>query len=360
MAPASTAEILRPAQFKQSSRKGKRAWRKNINLGELENTQQSPNEATNEQPGTLFVVDAVGEHEAVRLPVKAARILHQDRVLGLSAAIPSVPSHKRSRDRTGTSLVTQFSKRIRANETLNTEVIHKNVLVGLPEEAPRLHRTTIRPPTQDLWNTSSQSQDSSDPSDFKPYSYSASLQYAKRVPRKTFDGYQKRTGTQPSTTESYNPTFDAWNAALLEHSKEAMKLDALQRGIAERDAAMMMRAANATEDLRVQLGEEASSSEEAEEDRLLQKSRIAKPPKRKTKAQRNRAERVKQQDNLLLHMKRMRIRRADESNIGGIARAIRRAEAQRRASSRHQPTSPEYAASLLDSWEKRHRKRSYV
>lgn len=92
-----TMEINRPAQKKQPSRKGKKAWRKNINLDEvtegLENTRQFERTIGSND---LFLVDTTGDSS---LKAKNLKPLKADEILARRSAIPALsarPTKKRA------------------------------------------------------------------------------------------------------------------------------------------------------------------------------------------------------------------------------------------------------------------------
>ncbi|KAI5785505.1 ribosome biogenesis protein Nop53/GLTSCR2 [Peziza echinospora] len=100
-----SASVGAPATFKQPSRKGKKAWRKNVDVTEVnEGLDQLRDEViaggvvaekSNEQ---LFQLDIIGDRGIARKLAKQKKMLKSDEILTARSAVPAVSSRKRLHD----------------------------------------------------------------------------------------------------------------------------------------------------------------------------------------------------------------------------------------------------------------------
>ena len=346
----------RPAQTKQPSRKGKKSWRKNIDLVELEAAQRTLTESDGRPPPELFVFDNLGAKHEGKETLKSSRALHEDRILGSSTTRDPIPARKRSCDHANISAITRVHKRLRRSDTQISKPETKSEVIAATEPLPRLYRAVVKSPNRDLWSTTSAA---------PPSTSDLSGQFL-RIHQPSFPAHSPLTPAQvgettrslPADSESYNPTFDAWNAALAQRGEEAIKDEILRRKEAEYQDSLLARAAEATEDLRVELADEHETDSEADEDTTEGLGMKSRQPPRKSMARRRRVGRAKQLELKAEHRKLMKVQRARELNVKSIARAVRQEQAARQAAGKGTPNDKQYAITLLDSWERQHRRRS--
>lgn len=93
--------VLPPATHRQPSRKGKRAWRKNVDLDELQHGLESVRDEViqggviAEKPAEeLFLVDAAGDAHVERQQ-QSKKLLKADEILALRSAVPGLDGRKR-------------------------------------------------------------------------------------------------------------------------------------------------------------------------------------------------------------------------------------------------------------------------
>lgn len=104
LATTRTTERGRPAQYKQSSRKGKNAWRKNIDLTATEAALEDVREqerasgtpAHAQQNGQLFVEDRSGQETQIARQAREKRKLKSQEILAARSAVPAVGHRARS------------------------------------------------------------------------------------------------------------------------------------------------------------------------------------------------------------------------------------------------------------------------
>ncbi|KAJ7578394.1 ribosome biogenesis protein Nop53/GLTSCR2 [Mycena floridula] len=134
-----------PSQHSQSSRKGKRAWRKNVNIDDVEAAMEDIR--TEERvTGTalhkktdaeLFHIDLTGDDKAVRKSLPKPSTLTSLRILSERSAIPAVGSRKRSVSRDAKDRLLRIAKRPRKgpfNSIIDpTEAGAGSAMLGLSE-----------------------------------------------------------------------------------------------------------------------------------------------------------------------------------------------------------------------------------
>ncbi|KAL8382601.1 hypothetical protein RB595_006399 [Gaeumannomyces hyphopodioides] len=103
--PVSAAPAA-PQQYKQPSRKGKKAWRKHVDVSEVEKGLEKRNEEIiqggvyKERPSeALFTVDTVGDASIPKkFPKAIKKTLKADEIIAARSAVPAVSSRKRPSD----------------------------------------------------------------------------------------------------------------------------------------------------------------------------------------------------------------------------------------------------------------------
>lgn len=135
--PVSAAPAA-PQQYKQPSRKGKKAWRKHVDVSEVEKGLEKRNEEIiqggvyKERPSeALFTVDTVGDASIPKKFPKATRkTLKADEIIAARSAVPAVSSRKRPSDSKVTDGVLP-AKRARKDYVSQKELLRlRNVANG--------------------------------------------------------------------------------------------------------------------------------------------------------------------------------------------------------------------------------------
>ncbi|KAH9986433.1 ribosome biogenesis protein Nop53/GLTSCR2, partial [Xylariaceae sp. FL0662B] len=142
-----------PATYKQPSRKGKKAWRKNVDVTEIQQGLDELNEETikggvvAERPSDeLFTFDTVGDASIPKkFPKHTSKSLKVDEIIAARSAVPSVSLRKRPGDKTTDGIIP--AKRLR------TEYVTKKELSRLRKVADGYHESTVEitEATYDPW-----------------------------------------------------------------------------------------------------------------------------------------------------------------------------------------------------------------
>ncbi|KOS20663.1 Uncharacterized protein ESCO_006831 [Escovopsis weberi] len=346
-----------PKQFSQPSRKGKKAWRKNVDLTEVEsglvelNDQIIQGGVIREKASEdLFTIDVKGDSAISRKSSSKHlnKTLRADEIIAQRSAVPAVPMRKRPSDKTTDGLVA--TKRLRQDW-----VSHKE-LARLRRVADGRHDDTVavRDATYDVWAapaaaipaTPSPSSDvqqrqgtegaAADAMDF------VEVKVQPKVPRSMrrqpvsllASGKHVPAVARPSGGFSYNPMFADYEGRLADESAKA--LEAERRRLDQEAADAERQAAAARSAAEADAAEERAAMSEWEEDSEwegvqsgAEEDGRPKQPKRKTQAQRNRILRRKEDERLAKHKAALKARRAQEQRIKEIAQEVADRDAAR-------------------------------
>ncbi|OTA98551.1 hypothetical protein M426DRAFT_325888 [Hypoxylon sp. CI-4A] len=328
-----------PATYKQPSRKGKKAWRKNVDVTEVEQGLDELNEeiikggVIAEKPSEeLFVLDTVGDTSlAKKFPKHTSKPLKVDEIIAARSVVPAVSLRKRPGDKTTDGILP--TKRPRR------EYVTQKELTRLRKVADGAHESTVEvaDASYDPWGEvakpeapTSIEEDTRDdkkkaPKSFskKPISLLASGKMPKAVPKPT-GGY------------SYNPDFTDYEARYTEESNKAVeaerkRLEAEEAERLKKEAAAKSAAEAEAAEARAELSEWDEDSEwEGFQSGGEELKVTAKRPERKSKAQRNRIQRRKAEERRLRHEAKTKVRKAQLEEIKRIAQEVSEREHERR------------------------------
>ncbi|KAL2158677.1 hypothetical protein VTH06DRAFT_4159 [Thermothelomyces fergusii] len=327
-----------PQQYKQPSRKGKQAWRKNVDISEVQQGLEELNDQlikggviAEKDSSELFTIDVKGDPELPkRFPKHTTKALKADEIIAQRSAIPAVPIRKRTGEKTTDGIVPVKRQR-------TTYVTHKE-LVRLKKVADGHHESTVtvEDATYDPWAQPEEEPKKDDQlflpkvekvkkpktMEHRPISLAASGKPVPAVPK-------------PKGGHSYNPTFTDYQERLIEESEKAIeaerkRLEALEAERIKMEAAARSAAEAEAAEARAELSEwEDDSSWEGFESAAEEVVVKAKKPRRKTQAERNRIKRRKEEERRLKHEAAMRRKRAQEDRIKQIVREVEEKERQR-------------------------------
>ncbi|OAA57809.1 p60 domain protein [Cordyceps fumosorosea ARSEF 2679] len=326
--PLSSDSYDAPSQFKQPSRKGKKAWRKNVDVTEVQKGLEELNEEIIEggvirerDSADLFAIDVKGDSQiSKKLPRHASKTLKADEILNKRSALPAVSMRKRASDKTTNGLLPV--KRLRSDW-----VSHKD-LARLKRVADGQHETAIQinDATFDLWDAPKEEPE-------------ANLDHTKlnvKVPKTmkqapislVASGKAVPAVQRPTGGYSYNPVFTDYEERLAGEGEKAVEAE--KKRLAAEEADRMKQEAAAKSAAEAEAAEERANMSEWEEDSewegfqsgVEDTAPAAKRPKRKTHAQRNRIRRRREEEQLAKHKAAMKARRTQEARIGEIAEEL--------------------------------------
>ncbi|KAI0023095.1 ribosome biogenesis protein Nop53/GLTSCR2 [Xylariomycetidae sp. FL0641] len=319
-----------PATYKQPSRKGKKAWRKNVDVTEVQQGLEELNEeiikggVIAERPSDeLFTLDTVGDASLPKkIPKHTSKPLKVDEIIAARSAVPSVSLRKRPGDNTGDGIVP--SKRPRR------EYVTQKELSRLRKVADGHHESTVEmtDASFDPWaaGPETEPQGVEDKRDDmkkapkslskKPVSLLASGKSIPAVPKPT-GGY------------SYNPDFAEYEARYTAEANKAVEAE--KKRLAEEEADRMKAEAAAKSAAEAEAAEARADLSEWEDDSEWEGFQSGgeelkpsvKRAKRKTQAQRNRIQRRKEEERRLKHEAKTKVRAAQLEEIKQIAQSSR-------------------------------------
>ncbi|MCJ1271748.1 hypothetical protein MMC22_011653 [Lobaria immixta] len=296
MAPAAEA----PQQYKQPSRKGKRAWRKNVDVSEIEAGLENAREEiisggiiAEKTSDALFTVDTTGSGSTQKSYNKLHKPLKADQILGLRSAVPPVDSHKRARVTNG--IIEPSSKRQKSGGVSHKEYQRLRRIAYGGETVSKDIIKTDAAPDHDPWGLviAETEQDSTFSYLEKPKPIRAP-RTLKQAPISLVAGTDAFPAVaKPKAGNSYNPVFQDWDRLLTEEGEKEVEAERKRRREAELEADRLNRIAAAQEERDDIQTEDESAWEgfesEFEGAEWLKKRR----PERKTPAERNKAKRRK-------------------------------------------------------------------
>ncbi|KAI1205842.1 P60-like protein [Annulohypoxylon truncatum] len=322
-----------PATYKQPSRKGKKAWRKNVDVTQVEKGLEELNEeiikggVVAELPSEeLFTVDTVGDASlSKKVPQYTSKPLKADEIIAARSAVPGPPpSRKRPGDKTTDGIIAEKRPR-------REYVTHKE-LNRLRKVADGVHESTVEvaDATFDPWGevVKPEAQKSTPVEDKRDEKKKAPKSVTKKPISLLASGKTPKAVPTPTGGYSYNPVYTDYEARYTEESNKAVEAERkrLEAEEAERlkmEAAARSAAEAEAAEARADLSEWDEDSEwEGFQSGGEELKVSAKRPGRKSQAQRNRIQRRKEEERRLKHEAKTKVRKAQLEEIKRIAKEV--------------------------------------
>jgi nucleolar protein 53 len=302
-----SSSIGQPQQHRQPSRKGKRAWRKNVDVTDVQDGLEKLREEIrqggplSEKPSDeLFVVDTAGSEE-IRKKHKIHKPLKVDEILAQRSQVPAVDSRKRS-SRTTDGVIEPSSKRQKKDWVGKKEV--QRIRQGLASQS---HLSSERLEDEagdnlDLWAE----QPSAPPAVQDDYIPKAKPKVAPETLRHapipmTVSGKPMRSVQSPDAGISYNPTFEAWDDLLNREGEKELEAEKARLEKAKLEAERQARVAASALEADREGDKDYESAWEGFETDNEETGLKQKRPERKTQSQRNKMKRRKEAERLAKH-----------------------------------------------------------
>ena len=323
-----------PATYSQPSRKGKRAWRKNIDIEPVtsgleevrEGYRQTGQIPEFEPSGSLaYRIDLTGDADIKKRVEKVQRKLKEDEILAARSKVPAVAV----RNRADSSSKDGILKR-KQNKEVSARDRARLWRVANSGGGNANHSVIERADVAafDPWAASSHA----------PSEPNQSFLEEKKPVRKpdtllrdplalTASGKTIPSVPKPHAGRSYNPQFEDWSKLIEEQGErevlaeqERQRLAAEERERDERTARTIVQAEREEQE-QAAMSEHESEWEgfQSEPDEM---QLTAKRPERKTPAERNRAKRQKAAARLEKHETKMRTREKQEKQLDTIMRDV--------------------------------------
>ncbi|KAL2371662.1 60S ribosomal biogenesis protein Nop53 [Blastomyces gilchristii SLH14081] len=320
--------IEAPHQYKQPSRKGKRAWRKHVDITEVDAGLQRVREeeieggVIAEKPSEdLFVLDSKGSDELQR-KVKSTKPLKCDEILARRSAIPSVDSRKRGSSKVTDGILEPKSKRSRSDwvthkEWMRLKQVAKNANIQEQDDDKRISHdpwdedNTPEPAEQTKLNFLEKPK----PIVVPPTTKLPSLSLAA-------NGKPVPSIKKPDPGISYNPTFEDWDRLLTEEGQK--EVDAEKKRLEEEKAEQerLARIEAAKDDSGEAQSDDESAWEGFESEYETPEWLKKKRPERKTRAQRNKIKRRKEAERKAKWEAKLKKREEQAAQVKAIAEAV--------------------------------------
>ncbi|EXJ94452.1 hypothetical protein A1O1_02848 [Capronia coronata CBS 617.96] len=312
-----------PQQLKQPSRKGKRAWRKNVDISDVQQGLETLREEIiqggplAEKPSEeLFALDTQGS-EKIKKKYKVQKPLKIDEILTKRSAVPALDSRKRPHAAVTDGILEPASKKAKPDWVSKKEVQRlKNNINAVSHLNTEIIESEVS--SFDLWSDgTSATQDTKPGQEYVPKPRPKVAPPTIKHPPlpMTASGKPVPAVKEPDAGASYNPTFEDWDELL--NREGAKELEAEKKRLREAQAAAereaRIRALADAPETSAADDESAWEGFETEHDdpEVLEKKR----PKRKTPAQRNKAKRRKEAERIAKHEKRMREKQTQAEQI---------------------------------------------
>ncbi|KXJ95232.1 ribosome biogenesis protein Nop53/GLTSCR2 [Microdochium bolleyi] len=320
-----------PGSFKQPSRKGKKAWRKNVDVTEVEEGLDELNEeiikggVVAERPADeLFTLDVVGDAAITKKhPKKSSKLLKADEIIAARSAVPAVSLRKRASDKTTDGILPVKRQR--------TEYVTQKELSRLRKVADGHHESVIEisEDTFDPWTVAAPvKQKSAVIHDMRDDQKKAPKTITQKPLTLAASGKEIPAVAKPSGGYSYNPKFEDYEARYKAEADKAVEAE--KKRLAEEEAERLRKEAVARSAAEAEAAEARAELSEWDEDsewegvqsggEELQTSK--KRPERKTPVQRNRVKRRKAEEGRLKHEAKERAKKAQAERIKEIAAQI--------------------------------------
>jgi nucleolar protein 53 len=367
-------KTLPPAQHSQPSRKNKRAWRKNVDLSEVDKGLEKVRDdkitsgylhshclvstpaniwisaVVAELPSSeLFVTDTTGEVAIRDRAAKKRKLLRADEILAQRSAVPALEGRVRVTGNVTNGIIVSQTKKSSVNgkdyERLRKiayggQTVTKDVI----EES---HFSADFDPWVDHVTAVERKRLAAEGA-LKDVQKEVEAQLGtvsflnKRVPLKepttlktppisqAADGRQVKSVRKPAAEKSYNPTFQEWSQRLerlgaAEAEAELKRLEAAAKE-AERQRMIEQTQREVEEDIARGLDNSDWESEwdgiQSETEQVPAKKR----PERKTPAQRNKTKRRKEEEALKKHEQKQREKDQQSQMIKKLAKEVKAAE----------------------------------
>lgn len=225
-----------PIRKLQRSRKGTKAWRKNIDIDEvttgLEKLREQkiqggviaerPNEA-------LFKVDVGGDRSVIKRE-RLGKTLRSDEILALKSAIQPVSGFAHKNSALGNGIVNKKKKGpLPPSELLRLKKIANRVANASNGSNAAASLTKVTSKEYDVWD-SPQGQEPSTSEWVEPIKAKrAPTTYGQGPETLTADGHSLPAIEVAEAGQSYNPPIEEWNDLIERKAEEQVKLDAIQK-----------------------------------------------------------------------------------------------------------------------------------
>ncbi|KAL1303541.1 hypothetical protein AAFC00_006914 [Neodothiora populina] len=332
-----------PSQFKQPSRKGKKAWRKNVDITEVNSGLEDIRDeiiqggVLAERPAEqLFTLDLAGQDAVKNEYRNKHKPLKSEEIIAQRSAIPAVDSRKR-KSAAADGVATGSSKRSKNGAYVPYHELQRLKAIAASGTTAADQDSAPKSASYDPWAVEPESQSPPALPFLEPKKAPKLPQTLQHPPISlAANGKPFPSVGKPQAGKSYNPAFEDWDALV---SREAQKeFEAEQKRVqkAKEDEERMEKAlaeAAKPEPKGVD-DDDYESAWESEWDGIQSESEQAsyldkKRPGRKTPQERNKMRRRKEAEARAKWEKQMRKKEEQQKAIKSLTRQVERKERER-------------------------------
>lgn len=319
-----------PKQFNQPSRKGKKAWRKNVDVTEVNEGLVDLNEEIirggvikEKASEDLFTLDTAPSTKLKqKFNKQVKKGLRADEIINARSAVPAVSMRKRPGDKIN-GIIPEKRQR--------TDWVSHKELARLRRVADGQHENTIqiKDAAYDVWDMPVETKEVAVDNFVTEVPTAKIPKSMKQKPISLLEnGKQVPAVQKPTGGYSYNPMFTDYEERLAEESEKALETE--RKRLADEEAERLKKEASARSAAEAEAAEARANLSEWEEDSEWEGFQSGgeevklstKRPERKTQAQRNRIKRRKEDEQHLKHKAAIKAQRRQEQRIKDIADEI--------------------------------------
>ncbi|KAI9851843.1 MAG: hypothetical protein M1838_002559 [Thelocarpon superellum] len=328
------ASVEAPRQFQQPSRKGKRAWRKNVDLTDVQEGLDTVRKEVIEggviaekASDELYTFDSTGDTATRKACRTAHKPLRADEILAQRSAVPAIDSRTRAGSKTTDGVLERSTKRRRSGKISHAELQRlRTIAYGGNDDHRKVHEPGV--PEDDLWEDFGAVETmGKDPmfTFLEPPQPIKAPRTLKHTPISlAANGKAVPAVKAPAAHVSYNPQSDLYFEAFTKAGEEEIEAELKRQQEAAADKARADKIAQ--ERVAVEryeaLHEDEESLWEGLESEVESEELTRRRPERKTQAQRNKIARRKEAEHRAAHEAQMKRRAKEAGEVQSIAQAV--------------------------------------
>ncbi|RFU32884.1 hypothetical protein B7463_g3455, partial [Scytalidium lignicola] len=298
-----------PAQHKQPSRKGKKAWRKNVDITEVQQGLEQVRDEVikggviaEKDSADLFAIDTTGDVSIPKKHLKDSKPLKADEIIAQRSSVPAVSMKKRPSDKTTDGILGPNEKRQRVAYVSHKEVERlRKIANGQTETSVEATEATYDP-----WDMEKAAAEEVQDPKFSflenPKKKRAPVTLKHKPISLAASGKPITAVKKPDGGFSYNPIYTDYEERLIAEGEKELAAEKKRLAQAEeerrkREAATISAAEAEAAEARADLSEwEEDSAWEGFESGTEEVGLKTKRPERKTLVQRNKIKRRKEEE----------------------------------------------------------------
>ncbi|CAL5874960.1 uncharacterized protein PFLUO_LOCUS9263 [Penicillium psychrofluorescens] len=331
-----STSLAAPQQYKQPSRKGKKAWRKNVDVTEVQEglrllkDEEIKGGVLAEKPSEeLFTIDTKGDEDVRTSYAKKHKALKADEILAQRSAIPALDSRKRVNSNVTDGVIEPKTKKHKSDWVSRKEWLRLKQVAKDATPATKAAGDEIYDPWEDEEDQSAPIEDPRFDFLEKPKAKVAPSTLKHAPISLAANGKSVPSVRMPHGGTSYNPVFEEWDNLIEEHGKQAVETEKKRLEEEQKEQEKELLRAKANEDDGEVKSDDESAWEgfesEYEKPEWLSKKR----PERKTKTQRNKINRRKEAERQAKWEAQLKKKEAQVEQVRELAERAQQHELER-------------------------------